>query len=186
MAQEKKKRRVPPFVYFIGMAIVVIAIAVKIFPGLLSSRVTIIDTETLKEKVAISELSTAKFAYNGIATYMEGDKEICKILYHAYVNVGADFSKIEFNKDDDNKTVNPVLPDIRITSTVVDETSLSFIPSSSTVKLSDAIKVCKEDVQKKAADCDELWISGKDRLQNYAEGLIYPYVQKYGYRIIWE
>ncbi len=186
MAKEKTKRRIPTPVYIIGIVFVIIAILSRIIPNMLSPRVTIIDTETLKEKVAMSELSTAKFTYNGIATYMEGDKEICKILYHAYVNVGADFSKIEFNKDDDNKTVNPVLPDIIITSTVVDEASLSFIPSSSTIKLSDAIKVCKEDVQKKAADCEELWISGKTRLQNYAEGLIYPYVQKYGYRIIWE
>ena len=186
MAQEKKKIKISSLFLLIGIALVLFVFLSRILPIILPAKVQIIDSETLKEKVAISDLSTAKFTYNGIAEYKEGDKKICSILYHAIVKVGINMSDIDFDINSEDKTIKPILPEIKINSDVVDETALSFIPSNSNVKLNDAIRVCKEDVQNEASTCEELWSLGEECLKNTIEGLIYPIAHDNGYIIIWE
>ena len=186
MSQENKSKRIPSILLIAGIVILFFVFMSRIVPIIVPAKPQIIDSESLKKKVSISELSTAKFTYNGIAVYKEDDKEKCKILYHGDVKAGIDFSDIDFVFDKDNKTIKPILPEIRLSTNVIDENSLSFIPSKAQINLGDALKVCKEDIQNEANACEELWSAAKESLRNSIEGLIYPLAQANGYTIIWE
>ena len=188
MSRQKKKNIFPSLLVVIGIVLIVIAIATRILPIIMPAKVTIITSETLKEKIKISELATAKFTYNGIAEYKRDDKEICKILYHAYVKPVINAENIDFEVDNDKKTIKPLLPEIKDYMSYVDETEseLKFSPANPDVNLSDAIKACREDALNKALANDKFKSTAKGNFEKNIERIIYPLAKPEGYTIVWE
>lgn len=95
-------------------------------------------------------------------------------------------SKVNFEIDNDNKTIKPILPELSITSNTVDEKSLSFIPEDAEVNLKDAIIECEKDAESEAEKSEDLIESAKENLQSIIEALLLPVVSPQGYKIVWE
>mgnify|MGYP001021140490 CR=1 FL=1 len=172
----------------IGGAALCLAI-VYALGGFNSGEGKIITSLTLTEAIDISELSTAQFTYNGIAEIYKDEKQekvACYILYNAKVKAGIDMSDVRFEIDDEAMTVRPILPEITITSNPVDEKSLSFIPADTTVEISKALIVCKEDSQREAAASPELLETAEKNLKSIIEALLYPILTPQGYSIVWD
>ena len=153
------------------------------------SKPRIMTSATLEKAIDVSDLSTAQFTYNGIAEIYKDitHKKIkCYIRYNAKVKAGINMEDVQFEIDNENMTVKPILPEVKITSNIIDEKSLSFIPESTSIELSEALTVCKEDAEREANESDELLSSAKENLESIIEALIYPIVSDQGYRIVYK
>ncbi|MCI6498802.1 DUF4230 domain-containing protein [Lachnospiraceae bacterium HCP1S3_C3] len=151
------------------------------------AKTQVITSSTLVKAIDVAELSTAKFTYNGIAqVHEDDDNSKCSVRYSATVKAGIDMSKVNFEIDNDNKTIKPILPELSITSNTVDEKSLSFIPEDAEVNLKDAIIECEKDAESEAEKSEDLVESAKENLQSIIEALLLPVVSPQGYKIVWE
>lgn len=149
---------------------------------------SIITSSTLTDAIDISDLSTAQFTYNGIAEVYEDEAEEvkCHIRYYAKVKAGIDMKEVDFEIDDEKMTVKPVLPEIKITVNSIDEKTLSFIPTDTTIEIKEALTVCKNDAAKEAKESSELLESARENLKSIIEALLYPVLTPQGYHIVWE
>lgn len=84
-----------------------------------------------------------------VAVYKDEKKKKlkCNIRYNAKAKAGIDMTKIEFDIDEEAKTVKPILPEIQVTA-IVDEKSLSFLPEEAKIGLQEALTACEEDAQR--------------------------------------
>lgn len=153
----------------------------------------ITSSSVLTDTIDISELSTSKFTYNGIAEVYKSDKDgnktdeiNCYISYKATVKAGVDVTDISYTIDTDAKTLKVTLPEIIITASPVDQDHLSFIPVKAKVELKDALEACEEDAQAEASQSSDLIDSAETNLKSTIEGLLYPITNPNGYEIIWE
>ena len=173
-----KKKRIIPIIA--GLAIIII-IATIIIPLIAnkSNSAKIVTSSQLEKAVNISDLSTAEFVYNGIA-------EKYNIKYDASVKVGINMNDIDFNIDNSNKTITPILPEIKINSISVDESSLSYIPKNPDMELNEILDCCQIDAQNEASNTDELYDTAKENLQTVVEALLKPITDTKGYKIKWD
>ena len=85
------------------LLVLLIILVVVVLPTKLRKRKeSIITSSTLTKVVDISELSTARFTYNGIAeAYKDESKEKvkCRIKYNAKVEANVDMKEIQFDID---------------------------------------------------------------------------------------
>lgn len=132
---------------------------------------TIISESTLIEAINISELSTAKYKYKGIAENDKKTKVQCYIYYEAEGKAGIDMRQVHFDIDHENKIVIPSLPDIKITVNTIDEKTLDFMPEKIDVELKKILSECKEDVEKEVARSTELLNTAEENLQSIIEAL---------------
>lgn len=174
--------------------IVIMIIAVVVFnlfgPAALNKirKDDVMTSSELEKAINIAQLSTAEFVYNGIAEkYKEKkpDEIECYIAYNAHVKVGIDMEDVKFTIDDVNKTVTPILPEINISNTVVDNGSFSYIPEDPDISLKDVITLCKKDAAENAAESEELYETAEDNLKAVIEGLLTPILDNEGYEIVW-
>lgn len=170
------------------VAVAVIAVIGAVKASNSSGKRTVITTSSLKEVIQISELSTGEFCYNGIVSIPKKDNENkteYSAKYDSTVKAGIDAKDIDFVIDHDNKTVNPVLPDISIIDVLIDEKSISTIPENATAKLKETLTACKEDALKEARESKELVEIAKSNLQNTITALLTPVLKESGYDIVW-
>lgn len=175
--------------FFIGIGAVILLICILLLiKSCDKGDEKTLTSSTLIETINISELSTSKFTYNGIAKLYkdESKKKVkCHIRYNATVKAGIDMNAVSFEIDDQNKTIKPILPEITITSNTVDEKSLSFIPADSKVELKDALIACQNDALEESQESDELLRTAKENLKSIIEALLLPVANSKEYTIIW-
>lgn len=150
---------------------------------------TIVSRSTLQDAVKVAELSTAQYTYNGIAeVYRDESQEKvkCRILYNSTVKAGIDFEKVDFNVDEENKTVTVILPEIEILANTVTENELSFIPANSKIDLPEALSACKEDAEREAKASSALMESAEKNSKSAVEAIILPFLEQEGYQLVWE
>lgn len=152
---------------------------------------SIIVRSTLMDAIDISELSTSQFTYNGIAKVYKDEEQSkikCHIRYTAKVKAGINMKDVDFEIDNDNLTVKPILPKIQLTVNLIeeDQNAFSFIPSNVTLPLKDIIAICKKDASQEAEKSEELFEVAEDNLKSTIEALVYPIVDAKGYTIVWE
>ena len=172
------------------LIIILIILVVIVLPTKINKKKqTLITSSTLTKMVDISELSSAKFTYNGIAeayTNENKDKIKCRIRYNAVVEASIDMKEIQFEIDKKNKTVLPILPEIKLTPNLITSAdSPSFIPEDTKIELKEVLLVCEKDAQEEAEKSTDLMNVAKDNLKNTIEALLFPIVEANGYKIIW-
>ena len=153
------------------------------------NKATVITESQLKEAVEIDQLSTAEFEYNGIAeVYKEKKKEKIdyRVKYNSTVKVGVNFSEINFEINNENKTIKPILPEIKIQNITVKPEGMSFIPDDAKGDINKVRSVCEDDATKEAKNSKELFEIAKENLKNTVEALLKPLIENDGYTIIWE
>lgn len=172
----------------IGILIVGIAILIRLV-FFSSSKTTINLSSTLTKAIDIAELSTAEFKYRGIADIYTDESRsqiLCRACYNSVVKAGIDMKKVHFNVDSSMKTVTATLPDIDLKVTILDEQSISLLPSDADVGIDSLLKYSKEDAEEEARNSSELLSVAQANLRATIEGLLYPILTAQGYSLIWE
>lgn len=149
----------------------------------------VITSSQLEKAIDISQLSTAEFVYNGIAEKYDDDKPEkveCYIAYHADVKVGIQMEDVEFEIDEENKTVTPILPEILVNIAALDENEISYIPKNPDIPLKEIIVLCKEDAVREANDSKKLYQTAEENLKAVIEALVSPILEHAGYTIKWQ
>lgn len=147
------------------------------------SEAEVITVSTLSKIINISDLSTYRTNYNGVAAAMDEkspDKVAYYVSYQATVEAGIDFSQTEIAIDDEAQTVVITLPEVTITRTAVDPTTLDYIfvdkkAETSTVS-EQAIKLCEADVAQETANQDGLLEPARQNARNVVEALTQPLI----------
>ena len=168
------------------LVIAVAAVAFIIFGP--SGKRTIITTSTLRKAVSISELSTGEFYYNGVVSIPEKnnpEKTDYSVKYDSTVKLGIDTKDIDFKIDRKNKTITPVIPEIKINNVEIDESKISTIPANTTAKLKEVISICEDDSVKKAGKNKMLLETAKSNLKDSIAALLTPLLKETGYKIGW-
>lgn len=169
---------------------VVVAVAVFLFSGkaLLAQFNTgkTVTSSQLEEVVSVNKLSTAAFAYNGIAEKTDQNGNVSyRVYYESTVRAGIDMDKIEFGIDEANKTVTPVLPEITIEEPVIDDTSLEYMPLNASVEMKDVIAICKQDAESEIRETGQIQKTAKENLKTTVEALLVPLLADSEYEIKW-
>ena len=149
----------------------------------------VITSSQLEKAIDISQLSTAEFVYNGIAEKYDDDKPEkveCYIAYQADVKVGIQMEDVEFEIDEENKTVTPILPEISVNIAALDENEISYIPKNPDIPLKEIIVLCKEDAVREANDSKKLYQTAEENLKAVIEALVSPILEHAGYTIKWQ
>jgi len=149
----------------------------------------VITSSQLEKAIDISQLSTAEFVYNGIAEKYDDDKPEkveCYIAYHADVKVGIQMEDVEFEIDEANKTVTPILPEISVNIAALDENEISYIPKNPDIPLKEIIVLCKEDAMREANDSKKLYQTAEENLKAVIEALVSPILEHAGYTMKWQ
>lgn len=148
----------------------------------------IITSSSLMQAVDIAELSTAEFRYKGIATVYKDEqkqKERCHICYNAIVKAGIDMQEIVFEVDNDNKKVFATLPEIELRPIIVDETSMSLIPSNEKIGIKEMLEYAKADVLEESLNSVALKESARVNLMGSIEALLLPHLKAQAYSLEW-
>lgn len=151
---------------------------------------TIITESSLEKVVKISDLSTYKAVYNGVAHIY--DKNIAdKILYHvsyeSEIKIGIDTDKIKVAVDEENKKVTVTLPEIKINDVIVDIASLDYIfedKSADTEDVSnEAYQACIEDAQNDSESNAQIIDLARANCENMIKALINPLLEQEDYSL---
>ena len=138
----------------------------------------VITVSTLEKIVEVSDLSTFKVVYNGVAC--AEDKYY--VSYEATVDAGIDFEKIEINVDNEAKKVTVKLPQAEIIDTYVDIASLDYIfidKKANTETVSEeAYKLCKYDVKQESESQEAIIDLAQQNAENVVIALVQPFVDQ--------
>lgn len=145
----------------------------------------VITVSTLSKIINISELSTYRTVYNGVAKAMDEkspDKVDYYVSYQATVEAGIDFSQTQITVDDETKTVVITLPEVTVTDTAVDPTTLDYIfvdKKAETATVSEqAMKLCEADVAQETAGQTAILTLAQQNARNVVEALTRPLVSQ--------
>ena len=146
--------------------------------------VTTISEASLEKVFEISELSTADYAYNAIASAYENDGKTAKyyVAYDGTVTAGIDFSKIIIAIDDDSKKITLTIPNCEIQDTTVDFGSMKYIfendkYDTETVS-QEAYELCKADLVQRVEKEEDLLVLAKENATAAVEALVNPWVKQ--------
>lgn len=171
-----------------GLVFIILAILARVMGTFDKGQEEYITASTLKDAVDISELSTAKFTYNGIAEIYDekkSDKVKCYIKYRVKIKAGiSDINQIDYKIDRDNKTIKIILPEMQITVDSVDPQSLSFMPENTTIDIKDILLACEKDAEEEVKDCPELMDVAEENMQSTVEALLVPLLKGTDYHIV--
>ena len=145
-------------------------------------------TVSLEDVIDISELSTARYTYNGIAQAYKDEEKTkvkCNIKYEAEVKAAIDVSQVSYEVDDEAKTIQVKLPQIKLNAYINSDTSISFIPANTKMELKDAIDICEEDALTEASSSEDFMKSAEENLKAVIEGALLPFQKGKQYTIIW-
>jgi len=148
----------------------------------------VITVSTLEKIVEVSDLSTFRVVYNGVAVA----EEQYYVSYEATVDAGIDFEKIEITVDEENKVVNVKLPQAEILDTYVDIASLDYIfidKKANTETVSEqAYKLCKYDVKYESGNQEAIIDLAQQNAENVVIALVKPFVDQVDpeYKIVFQ
>ena len=193
-SSKKPKKNKNPFKAMGKKVWIVVAVAAVILgivgAGLFNTyfnKGTYVSSATLQKVVNVSDLSTAKFIYNGIAEKSDDNgNTVYHIAYDATVNAGISMQDITFDVDDAKKTVTPILPTITIDNPVIDESSLEYLPENPNADLKEVITICKADALSEAQQNSQIYSTARENLKMTVEVLIKPLLDSEGYTIDWK
>ncbi|MCI8602179.1 MAG: DUF4230 domain-containing protein [Oscillospiraceae bacterium] len=201
--EAKKNIKIPRILIIAGISAVIIGIAcVAIFLKFRNSESpkpnpSITTIARLEKIVETSELSTFTAVYNGVAKVPSPenpDQVDYYVSYEAMVYAGLDFSKIDFELDDEQGTLQVKLPPIHIGKANVDITTMDFIfineKRNAFAVSEEAYKACEADVKEESEATEEIFKLARQNAENVIKALINPFVEQpdvgLELKIVWE
>ena len=183
----KINKKILANIVFIAIPLLIIALFGPSFANKITGK-DVVTSSRLEKAINIDNLSTAEFIYNGIAEKRKEkkpEKVEYYISYNATVKVGINMEDVKFDIDKKNKTVKPILPEIKVNIATPDEESFSYIPQNPDMSMKDIITLCKEDAINEANNSELLYQTAEENLQSVIEALLSPILESSGYTIVW-
>ena len=148
-------------------------------------KVSVLTTMTLQKIIEINQLSTVQSIYNGISE-CKNDQNTEKVDYYvsyeAIVKAGFDFKDIKITINDELKEVCVVIPEIEITETAVDITSLDYMfinEKADTSSISEeAYKLAISDVKNEVDKVKEIKEIAQQNAKNFIQALLSPFIEE--------
>lgn len=193
-----KIKRLPRKAKIIGAIVAVLAFIVVItvvLPMQLNKHeVTYVSSAELEKVVNVSELSMVESTYEGIAEIDRsaeffGNEYVnwveLRIRYKAQVRTIFDMSAIQFEVDNENKTITAILPPPENGEPILDEDRFSFLPEGKQIPLSEVIAACKEDASREINANKEIKKRAYENIESIVRALTLPLIPK-GYELKFE
>lgn len=183
----KLKRKTLHRILFVAVVLVVV-LALGVWGGVRlatprDAGAEVVTTSTLSRIIEISDLSTYRTQYNGVAKAMDEkdpDKIDYYVTYQSTVEAGIDFTQADIAVDKEAKTVVITLPEVTITHVTVDPATLEYIfvdKKAETPTVSEqAIKLCEADVAEETANQDGILELARQNARNVVEALTQPLI----------
>lgn len=147
-------------------------------------KVSTISTATLEKVFALSELSTADYTYNAIATAYDEDGITVKyyVAYEANVKAGIDFGKIKYDIQEEEKVIHITIPEVAFTEKTVSPGTLEYIfkdkKSETENVYQEAFELCKKDLAERTDQEKELLQLARENAVAVVEALVTPWVEQ--------
>lgn len=163
------------------IAIIVIAVLAMVLLNVFKKEEPVkevVTVSTLEKIVEVSDLSTFRVVYNGVAC--ADDKYY--VSYEATVDAGIDFEAIKITVDNEAKKVTVDLPEAKILDVYVDIASLDYIfidKKANTETVSEeAYKLCKYDVKVESENQEAIIDLAQQNAENIVRALVQPFVDQ--------
>ena len=141
----------------------------------------------LEKMINISELSTARVLYNGVAEQKDDEGNVtCHIYYEAAVDISIDMADVEFEVDEENRVVHPMLPAPELGEPALDASTVAFFEDNPDISTAEAISLCKQDALTEVGSTGQIYEMAERNLRLTIEALTEPLLDDRGYRIDWE
>ena len=174
------RRFMKPILITIGVIALAIILSV-VFKK--EKEVTTIAEASLKEVIETSKLSTVEFIYNSTTT-VKTDKGKPKyhIAYEGTVKAGFDFNKIKLEKDEKNKKIVVIIPEIKINAVNINDKSFDFIfmkdKYDTENTFQEAYKACYKDLENKAQSNENIKKMAYDNAVDTMSAILMPLEEK--------
>ena len=150
-------------------------------------KTTVVTSSRLEKVLQISELSTYKVTYNGVASVKNDDDELLyHVAYEAKISVGLDMEKIQVEVDEseeENKKIIVTLPEIEIMDVDVNPGSLDYIFEKKSADTDDvsmaAFPACRADVEEECKSNEVLFELARENAGNTIKALVKPLLEQY-------
>ena len=140
----------------------------------------------LEKMVNISDLTTARVVYNGVAEKVDDNGDVvCHVYYEATVDVSINLKDIKFKEDKNNKKIYPIIPELVLGRPIVDSSSIDFFEEKPDISLSEVIAICEEDALSEIGSASGIFTAAEGNLQLTVEALTQPLISRQGYSIEW-
>ena len=191
---EKGKNNTKLIIILLGIIVVLGLVIYFMFSKDSSNGIIIRAKSNFKKAVDTEELRTATFTYNGVAKKCKEDckndgkdEDLYYVSYEGDVTAGFDFDDIKFSVDKEKKKMTITMPEVKITDshTYIEKQKFIFKNSKyDTVnELSEANRICNEDIKKRANEDNLLLETAKDNakvvLQQFFETWLNNYYPGY-------
>lgn len=168
-------------------AVVVVAVVFGI-PAYQASqnKTTYFTSSQLSKIVNINKLSTATYRHSGIADKYNDKGEVeYHVYYESTVDASYDMRAIDFEIDNDAKTIKPILPEPTIGDPNIDTSSIDYLPKDPNASIRDVETICKEDARAEAKSAGGILYTAHENMKRIIDALLKPIVSEDGYEIIW-
>lgn len=143
-------------------------------------------TEASLEKILqISDLSSYKAVYNGVACIPDPENEGEPSYYAAYeaeVQIGINMEQIQIQVDEGQKKVFVRLPETKINDVVVDMTSLDYIFMDKKAETKDvsseAYSACIADAKEESSSNQEIIRLAEENTKDLVKALLEPLLEQ--------
>ncbi len=145
-------------------------------------KLTTISKSSLQEILEINELSTVSYIYNATATKYtdDGSKVKYYVAYEGEVKAGIDFTKIDFDINEDEKIIRITVPAVDVQETSINMGTLDFIfvkDKYNTENISqEAYKLCLTDLAERAEEEALLHEMARANAISAVEALFKPWI----------
>lgn len=140
----------------------------------------------LEKMVNISDLTTARVVYNGVAEKVDDNGDVvCHVYYEATIDVSINLKDIIFKEDKRNKKIYPIIPELVLGRPIVDSSSIDFFEEKPDISLSEVIAICEEDALSEIGSASGIFATAEGNLQLTVEALTQPLISRQGYSIEW-
>lgn len=188
----KKLKRIRNTVLLIVVVVGLTVVGMKVYEWTRPNRETITYTASsiLEKVMPISDLSTCKCVYNGVArVYADesNEKELYRVSYESEVWAGIKMDQLQITADPETKKITITLPAVEITEISVDMGSLKYMfldSKSETAGVSrEAYQACIADVTEESADNEEILSRAEENAVNAIRAVLSPLAEDGGYEL---
>lgn len=191
-AMRSNRREVLPMKakLIMGAACAVVVVVAVVFgiPAYQASqnKTTYFTSSQLSKIVNISKLSTATYRHSGIADKYNDKGEVeYHVYYESTVDASYDMGAIDFEIDNDAKTIKPILPEPTIGDPNIDTSSIDYLPKDPNASIRDVETICKEDARAEVKSAGGILYTAHENMKRIIDALLRPIVSEDGYEIIW-
>lgn len=150
------------------------------------NKTTCFTSSQLSKIVNISKLSTATYRHSGIADKYNDKGEVeYHVYYESTVDASYDMGAIDFEIDNDAKTIKPILPEPTIGDPNIDTSSIDYLPKDPNASIRDVETICKEDARAEVKSAGGILYTAHENMKRIIDALLKPIVSEDGYEIIW-